>query len=37
MLIAEAIHNAQKFTGKKVVTREDVRRGLETIDLHPRD
>jgi branched-chain amino acid transport system substrate-binding protein len=35
MLIAEAIRNAQKLTGKKVVTGEDVRRGLETIDLTP--
>ena len=31
MLIAEAIANAQKITGKKVVTGEDVRRGLETL------
>ena len=30
MLIAEAIADAQKITGKKVVTGEDVRRGLET-------
>ena len=28
VLIAEAIRNAQKITGKKVVTGEDVRRGL---------
>ena len=33
VLIAEAIANAQKITGKKVVTGEDVRRGLENIDL----
>ena len=33
VLIAEAIPNAQKLTGKKIVTGEDVRRGLETIDL----
>jgi len=33
MLIAEGIRNAQKLTGKKVVTGEDVRRGLETINL----
>ena len=33
MLIAEAIADAQKLTGKKVVTGEDVRRGLETINL----
>jgi len=35
MLIAEGIRNAQKLTGKKVVTGEDVRRGLETINLDP--
>lgn len=33
MLIAEAIAQAQKLTGKKVVTGEDVRRGLESINL----
>jgi branched-chain amino acid transport system substrate-binding protein len=33
MLIAEGIGNAQKLTGKKVVTGEDVRRGLENINL----
>ena len=33
VLIAEAIAAAQKITGKKVVTGEDVRRGLETLDL----
>jgi branched-chain amino acid transport system substrate-binding protein len=33
VLIAEAIANAQKLTGKKVVTGEDVRRGLEDINL----
>jgi branched-chain amino acid transport system substrate-binding protein len=33
MLIAEGIANAQKLTGKKVVNGEDVRRGLEAIDL----
>ncbi|MFZ2105492.1 MAG: ABC transporter substrate-binding protein [Roseiarcus sp.] len=33
MLIAEGIAAAQKLTGKKVVTGEDVRRGLENIDL----
>jgi branched-chain amino acid transport system substrate-binding protein len=33
VLIAEAIANAQKLTGKKVVNGADVRRGLETIDL----
>ncbi len=34
MLIAEAIRTAQKITGKKVVTGEDVRRGLETLEHH---
>lgn len=34
MLIAEGIRNAQQLTGKKVVTGEDVRRGLETLDLN---
>jgi hypothetical protein len=33
MLIAEGIAAAQKVTGKKVVTGEDVRRGLENINL----
>ena len=33
VLVAEAIANAQKITGKKVVTGEDVRRGMETINL----
>ena len=33
MLIAEAIRNAQKITGKKVVNGEDVRRGLETLNI----
>jgi branched-chain amino acid transport system substrate-binding protein len=33
ILIAEGIRNAQKLTGKKVVTGEDVRRGLETINI----
>jgi branched-chain amino acid transport system substrate-binding protein len=33
LLIAEGIRNAQKLTGKKIVTGEDVRRGLETITL----
>ena len=32
-IIAEAIRNAQKITGKKVVVGEDVRRGLETLHL----
>jgi branched-chain amino acid transport system substrate-binding protein len=33
VLVAEAIRNAQKITGKKVVTGEDVRRGLETLKI----
>ncbi len=33
VLIAEAIHNAQKLTGRKLVSGEDVRRGLETLDI----
>jgi len=33
LLIAEGIRNAQALTGKKVVTGEDVRRGLENINL----
>ncbi len=33
VLIAEGIRNAQKLTGKKAVTGEDVRRGLETINI----
>lgn len=33
MLIAEAIRGAQKLTGKKIVNGEDVRRGLETLDI----
>jgi branched-chain amino acid transport system substrate-binding protein len=33
VVIAEAIRNAQRLTGKKVVTGEDVRRGLESIKL----
>ena len=33
MLIAEGIAQAQKITGKKVVTGEDVRRGLENLNL----
>jgi branched-chain amino acid transport system substrate-binding protein len=33
MLIAEGIRNAQKLTGKKAVTGEDVRRGLESINI----
>jgi branched-chain amino acid transport system substrate-binding protein len=33
VLIAEAIHGAQQLTGKKQVTGEDVRRGLETLNI----
>src|SRR5690606_13068192 len=33
MLIAEAIRTAQKVSGKKVVTGEDVRRGLENLNI----
>ncbi len=35
VLIAEAIRNAQNLTGRKVVTGEDVRRGLEALDISP--
>jgi branched-chain amino acid transport system substrate-binding protein len=33
MLIAESVRQAQKITGKKVVVGEDVRRGLETLEI----
>jgi len=33
VLMAEAIRNAQQLTGKKAVTGEDVRRGLESLNL----
>ena len=33
VLIVEAIRGAQKLTGKKQVTGEDVRRGLETLNI----
>jgi len=33
MLIAEGIRNAQKVTGKKVISGEDMRRGLETLNI----
>jgi branched-chain amino acid transport system substrate-binding protein len=33
VLIAEAIRSAQKLTGKKQVTGEDVRRGFETLNI----
>jgi branched-chain amino acid transport system substrate-binding protein len=32
-IVAEAIRNAQKLSGKKVVTGVDVRRGLETLHI----
>ena len=35
LLISEAIRNAQKITGKKVVVGEDVRRGLEQLNITP--
>ncbi len=33
MYIAEAIRNAQKVTGKKMITGEDMRRGIETMSI----
>ena len=33
VLVAEAIRNAQKLSGKKVVAGEEVRRGLETLNI----
>ena len=33
VLIAEAIRNGQKLSGKKVVNGEDVRRGMENINI----
>ena len=33
VILAEAIRNAQKITGKKVVTGEDVRRGFESLKI----
>lgn len=33
MLIAEGIRNAQKLSGKKAITGEDMRRGLETLNI----
>ena len=35
VLIAEAIRNAQKITGKKDITGEEMRRGLETLNITP--
>ncbi len=33
MLVVEAIRNAQKITGKKEINGEDMRKGLETLDI----
>ena len=33
MLIAEALRNAQKISGKKVPTTEDVRKGMEALNI----
>jgi len=33
VLVAEAIRSAQRITGKRVVSGEDVRRGLETLNM----
>jgi branched-chain amino acid transport system substrate-binding protein len=33
MIIAEGIRNAQKVSGKKVITGEDMRRGLESLTI----
>ena len=33
IIIAEAIRNAQKISGKKEITGEDMRRGLETLNI----
>jgi branched-chain amino acid transport system substrate-binding protein len=33
IIIAEAIRNAQKITGKKVIDGADMRRGLETLQI----
>jgi branched-chain amino acid transport system substrate-binding protein len=33
MMIAEAIATAQKLTGKKAITGEDMRRGLESLNI----
>lgn len=35
MLVVEGIRNAQRITGKKVINSEDMRRGMEAIDLSP--
>ncbi len=33
IIIAEAIRNAQRISGKKEITGEDMRRGLETLEI----
>jgi len=33
VVIAEAIRNAQKITGKKDITGEEMRRGLESLQI----
>lgn len=33
VIVTEAIRNAQKITGKKVINGEDMRKGLETLNL----
>ncbi|MEM9028943.1 MAG: ABC transporter substrate-binding protein [Pseudomonadota bacterium] len=33
MLVVEAIRNAQKISGKKLINGEDMRKGLETLEL----
>ena len=33
VIVAEAIRNAQKLSGKKAITSEDMRRGLETLQI----
>ena len=35
VVIAEAIRNAQKLTGKKDITGDEMRRGLETLQISP--
>jgi len=35
VVIAEAIRNAQKITGKKDITGDEMRRGLETLQITP--
>ncbi len=37
VLVAQAIRNAQKITGKKVVDGPDVRKGLETLNITDAD